>query len=128
VEEKEAWRKAEEEETQRKEKECQRDLAHHIEANCVATIEQQCCKNWSKTFLLLSSPSNEDMNLIDLPPLTIRGNISDICLKKVQRLINGVRSWQRRWKYQLWVEEVCARGAQTSESYAYFKICCKSSI
>jgi len=36
-------------------------------------VEQQQCKNWAKTFLLpLSPPSNEEMNLIDLSPLTKR--------------------------------------------------------
>ena len=35
-------------------------------------MEQQWCKNWTKTFLPSSPPSNEDMNLIDLLPLTKR--------------------------------------------------------
>jgi len=71
--EEEVQRKAEEEEARRKEKEYQRDLAHYLEVDHVTTIEQQCYKNWSKTFLLpLNFPSNKKMNLIDLPPLTKR--------------------------------------------------------
>ena len=72
AEEEEARRKAEEEETRRKEEERQRDLAHRLEADRVATVEQQRRKNWTKTFLPSSPPSDEDMNLIDLPPLTKR--------------------------------------------------------
>jgi len=64
-----------EEETWRKE-ECQRDLAHHLEADCITTIEQQHRKNWTKTFLLPSTPpSNEEMNLLDLLPLTKRQRV-----------------------------------------------------
>jgi len=74
--EKEIRRKVEEEELQRREKECQRDLAHHIKVDYVAIIKQQCCKNWSKTFLPPSSPpSNEKMNLINLLPLTKRKHV-----------------------------------------------------
>ena len=75
VEEKEAQRKVEEEKAWRREEECQRDLAHRIEADCVAAVEQQRRKNWSKTFLSSSPPSDENMNLIDLPPLTKRQHI-----------------------------------------------------
>ena len=64
--------KAEEKETRRKEKERQRDLAHRLKADHVAAMEQQRRKNWTKTFLPSSPPSDEDMNLIDLPPLTKR--------------------------------------------------------
>jgi len=38
-------------------------------------VEQQWCKNWTKTFLPSSPPSDEDMNLIDLLPLTKRQRI-----------------------------------------------------
>ena len=65
----------EEKEVQRKEEECQRDLAHCLEVDRVATVEQQWCKNWSKTFLPSSPPSDEDMNLINLLPLTKRQHI-----------------------------------------------------
>ena len=65
-------RKVEEKETQRKEEERQKDLAHRLEADCVAAMEQQQCKNWTKTFLPSSPPSDENLNLIDLPPLTKR--------------------------------------------------------
>ena len=68
AEEKEARRKAEEEEHQR-------DLAHQLEADHIAAVEQQRRKNWTKTFLPSSPPSNEDMNLIDLLPLTKRQRI-----------------------------------------------------
>jgi len=73
--EEEARKKQEEEETRRKEEERQRDLAHRLEADRVATVEQQRRKNWMKTFLPSSPPSDEDMNLIDLPPLTKRQRI-----------------------------------------------------
>ena len=49
--EEEAWRKQEEEESWQREEECQRDLAHRLKADCIATMEQQRCKNWAKTFL-----------------------------------------------------------------------------
>ena len=75
AEEEEAWRKAEEEETRRKEEERQRDLAHRLEADRVAAMEQQWHKNWTKTFLPSSPPSDEDMNLIDLLSLTKRQRI-----------------------------------------------------
>ena len=72
-EEKELWRKVKEKEIQRREEKCQRDLAHCLETDCIATVEQQQHKNWTKTFLPLLNPlSNEEMNLIDLLPLTKR--------------------------------------------------------
>ena len=71
--EEKVWRKEEEEEAWKREEERQRDLAHCLEADCITAIEQQCRKNWLKTFLHPSNPpSNEEMNLIDLPPLTKR--------------------------------------------------------
>jgi len=74
--EEEARKKQEEEEIRRREEDRQRDLAKHLEADRVAAVEQQRHKNWMKTFLLLSSPpSDEEMNLIDLPPLTKRQRI-----------------------------------------------------
>jgi len=73
--EEEARKKQEEEETRRKEEERQRDLAHRLEVDCVAAVERQRRKNWTKTFLPSSPPSDEDMNLIDLPPLTKRQRI-----------------------------------------------------
>jgi len=75
AEEEEAQRKIEEKEARRREEEHQRDLAHCIEADRVAAVEQQCHKNWTKTFLPSSPPSDEDMNLINLPPLTKRQRI-----------------------------------------------------
>ena len=75
AEEEEARRKIEEEKARRREEEHQRDLAHRLEADRVAAVEQQRRKNWTKTFLPSSPPSDEDMNLIDLPPLTKRQRI-----------------------------------------------------
>ena len=74
--EKEAHKKQEEEETRQREEDRQRDLAKCLEADCVAAMEQQQCKNWMKTFLPpSSSPSDEEMNLIDLLPLTKRQRV-----------------------------------------------------
>ena len=71
--EEEIWRKQEEEEVQQREEQCQRDLAHCLEADYIAAIEQQWRKNWMKTFQPpLSPPSDEEMNLLNYPPLTKR--------------------------------------------------------
>ena len=43
--EEEAWREQEKEETQQREEKRQRDLAHHLEADHIAAVEQQQCKN-----------------------------------------------------------------------------------
>jgi len=65
VEEEQRWKQEEEQR--------QKDLAHCLEADRVATVEQQWRKNWMKTFQPLSSPpSNEVMNLLDYLPLTKR--------------------------------------------------------
>ena len=73
--EEEAWKK-EKKELQRREEEHQRNLAHRLEVDRVAAVEQQQCKNWAKSFLLpSSSPSDEEMNLIDLLPLTKRQHV-----------------------------------------------------
>jgi len=67
-----------EEEQRRKEEEEQRqkNLAHRLKADRVAAVEQALHKNWMKTYLPpLSLPSNEEMNLIDLPPLTKRQHV-----------------------------------------------------
>jgi len=47
---KEEWQKEEEKKTQRKKEECQRDLAYHLEADCIATIErvQKGIAHWNK--------------------------------------------------------------------------------
>jgi len=74
--EEEARKLAEEAGRYRKEKEqCQKDLAHRLEADRVAAIEQQWRKNWMKTFQPPLSPSDEDMNLLDYPPLTKRQRV-----------------------------------------------------
>jgi len=74
--EEEACKKQEEEETRQREEDHQRDLAKRLEADRIAAVEQQRRKNWMKTFLPpSSSPSDEEMNLIDLPPLTKRQHV-----------------------------------------------------
>jgi len=72
--EKEARKLAEEEQHRKREEEQrQKDLAHRLEADHIAAVEQARQKNWAKTFLPPPSPpSDEEMNLIDLPPLTKR--------------------------------------------------------
>jgi len=74
--EEETRKKQEEEETRRRKEDRQQDLAKCLEADRVAAVEQQRRKNWMKTFLPPSSPpSDEEMNLIDLPPLTKRQRV-----------------------------------------------------
>ena len=74
--EEEARKKQEEEETRQREEDRQRDLAKRLEADCVTAMEQQRHKNWMKTFLPPSfPPSDEEMNLIDLLPLTKRQRV-----------------------------------------------------
>jgi len=56
-----------------REEECQRELAHHFKADRIAAVEKQHHKNWTKTFLSPTTlSSDEEINLIDLPPLTKR--------------------------------------------------------
>jgi len=72
----ELWRKQEEEEIWWREEQCQRDLAHRLEADRVAAVEQQRHKNWMKTFQPLSSPpSDEEINLLDYLSLTKRQRV-----------------------------------------------------
>jgi len=73
--EEEFQKKQEEEEVRRREEQRQRDLAHRLEADRVAAVEQQRHKNWMKTFQLPSSPSDEEMNLLDYLPLTKRQRV-----------------------------------------------------
>jgi len=74
--EEEAWRNKEEEESQQREEEHQRDLAHYLEVDCITVVEQQCQKNWAKTFLPPSTPpSNKKINLLDLLPQTKRQHV-----------------------------------------------------
>jgi len=74
--EEEVRRKQEEEEFRCREEQCQRDLAHRLEADRIAAVEQQWRKNWMKTFHSLSSPpSDEEMNLLDYLPLTKRQHV-----------------------------------------------------
>jgi len=54
----------------------QKDLAHRLEADHVAAVEQQRRKNWMNKFQPPSSPpSDEEMNLLDYPPLTKRQRV-----------------------------------------------------
>ena len=74
--EEEVQRKQEEEEFRCREEQRQRDLAHHLEADCIAAVEQQWRKNWMKTFHPPSSPpSDEEMNLLNYLPLTKRQRV-----------------------------------------------------
>jgi len=74
--EEETRKKQEEEKTRWREEDHQRDLAKCLETDCVAAMKQQWCKNWMKIFLPPSSPHwKEEMNLIDLPPLTKRQRV-----------------------------------------------------
>ena len=53
--------------------------------DCVTTIEHQCCRNWSKTFLFPSnSPSDKEMNLIELPSLTKRQHVCYLPKKSLE--------------------------------------------
>ena len=72
---KELWRKAEKE-AQSREEEHQRKLTHHLKTDYIAAVKKQCCKNWTKTFLPpTTSPSDEEMNFINLLPLTKRQHV-----------------------------------------------------
>jgi len=74
--EEELRRKQEEEEIRQREEQRQKDLAHHLEADHVAAVEQQWRKNWMKAFQPLSSPpSDEEMNLLNYLPLTKRQRV-----------------------------------------------------
>jgi len=68
---------AEEEQLRKREEEQrQKDLAHQLEADRVAAVEQQRRKNWMNNFQPPSfPPSDEEMNLLDYPPLTKRQRV-----------------------------------------------------
>jgi len=72
--EEKAQKLAEEEQRRKQEEEQrQKDLAHRLEVDRVAAVEQQRRKNWMNKFQLPSfPPSNEEMNLLDYLPLTKR--------------------------------------------------------
>jgi len=72
--EEEAQKLVEQEQRRKQEEEQrQKDLAYRLEVDRVAAVEQVQRKNWAKTFLPPPSPpSDEEMNLINLPPLTKR--------------------------------------------------------
>ena len=54
----------------------QKDLAHRLEADHIAAVEQQRHKNWMNKFQPPSSPpSDEEMNLLDYLPLTKRQRV-----------------------------------------------------
>ena len=67
--EEEAWKLAEEEQRQK-------DLAHRLEADRIAAVEQQRRKNWMNKLQPPSfPPSDEEMNLLDYLPLTKRQRV-----------------------------------------------------
>ena len=67
--EEEAWKLAEEEQRQK-------DLAHRLEADHIAAVEQQRRKNWMNKLQPPSfPPSDEEMNLLDYLPLTKRQRV-----------------------------------------------------
>jgi len=118
AEEEEAWRKAEAEEARRKEEERQRDLAHCIEADRVATVEQQRRKNWAKTFLPPSSPpSDGEMNLLDFPPLTKRQRVRYLPQETLE-----FRQRREEWAKEMGVPLV--GGGSPCERCADFGILC----
>jgi len=75
--EEEAQKLAEQEQRRKQEEEQrQKDLAHRLEVDRIAAVEQQQQKNWMKTFQPPSSPpSDKEMNLLDYPPLTKRQHV-----------------------------------------------------
>jgi len=75
--EEEAWKLAEQEQRRKQEEEQrQKDLAYRLEADRVTAVEQQWHKNWMNKFQPPSSPpSDEEMNLLDYPPLTKRQRV-----------------------------------------------------
>jgi len=74
--EEEARKLAEEEQRRKQEEQRQKDLAHQLEADHVAAVEQQQCKNWMNNFQPPSSPpSDKELNLLDYLPLTKRQHV-----------------------------------------------------
>jgi len=116
--EEEARKKQEEEETQRREEDRQRDLAQCLEVDRVTAIEQQRHKNWMKTFLPPSSPpSDEEMNLIDLLPLTKRQ-----CVRYLPQ--ETLESHQRREELAREMGTPVVGGGSLCERCADFGILC----
>jgi len=116
--EEKARKLVEEAERHRKEEEqCQKDLAHRPEADRVAAVEQQRCKNWVKTFQPSSSPSDEDMNLLDYPPLTKRQ-----CVRYLPQETPEAR--QRREELSKEIETSVVGGGNPCERCADFGILC----
>jgi len=92
-------------------------LAHHIEVDHVTAIEQQRHKNWLKTFLPSSPPSNKDMNLIDLPPLTKRQHIQYLPQETLEAC-----QWHEELAKEMGVSAI--GGKSPCERYADFEILC----
>jgi len=117
--EEEAWKLAKEEERQKKEEEQrQKDLAHQLEADRVAAVEQQRRKNWMKTFQPPSSPpSNEEMNLLDYPPLTKRQ-----CVRYLPK--ETLEARQRREELARQMGTSVVGGGSPCERCANFRILC----
>ena len=81
-------------------------------------MEQQCCKNWLKTFLHPSNPpSNKGMNLIDLPPLTKRQQVWYLPKKTLEAC-----QWHEELAREMGVAAV--GGGNPCERYMDFRILC----
>jgi len=116
----EETRKLAEQEQRRKQEEeqCQKDLAHRLEADRVAAVEQARRKNWVKTFLLPPSPpSDEEMNLIDLPPLTKRQRLRYLPKETPE-------AFQQRKELARQMGTTVVGGGNLCERYADFGILC----
>ena len=107
-----------EEEAQSREEEHQRELAHCLKANHVAAIEKQHCKNWTKTFLLpTTSPSDKEINLIDLLPLTKRQHVQYLPQETLE-------ACQRRKELTREMGMLVVGGGSLCERCADFRILC----
>ena len=115
--EEEFQRKQEKEKVRWREEQCQKDLAHCLEAGHVAAVEQQRRKNWIKTFQLLSFPSDEEMNLFDYLPLTKRQ-----CIRYLPQETPEAR--QRRKELSREMEVSVVGGENPCERYTDFGILC----
>ena len=115
--EKEMWRK-EKEETWKREEECQRNLAHRLEVDCIVVVEKQHRKNWSKTFLPSTNPPfDEEMNLIDLLPLTKRQHVQYLPKETLE-------ACQRHEELAKEIGIAIIGGGSPCERYVDFRILC----
>ena len=86
--------------------------------DCVAAVEKQRRKNWTKTFLPSTTPPfNEKMNLINLPPVTKRQRVQYLLqetLKACQLLTSLARE----------MGTLAVGGGSLCKRYADFGILC----